>query len=59
MTLYQVDSPINREQRNNLNLTFEDIQLRFSNLQRQINILAGGQEVDKLLQRIEDTITKA
>lgn len=59
MALYTVDSPINREQRKNLNLTFADILRRFANLQMQIKVLAGGEEIDELLQRIEDTITNA
>lgn len=57
--LYRVDSPINREQLNNLNLTFEDILSRFTNLQRQINILTGGEEVELILERIEETIIQA
>jgi len=55
-TLYNVDSPINREQRNNINGTFEDILKRFQNLQRQINFLAGGEEVEQLLERIDKLI---
>lgn len=57
--LYNVDSPINREQRNNLNATFEDILRRFGHLQRQINILSGGQEVDEILTRLEQAIANA
>ncbi len=57
--LYQTDSPVDREQRMNLNGTWEDILKRFANLQRQINILAGGEEVDELLQRLNDAVDKA
>lgn len=57
--LYRVDSPIDREQRNNLNLTLEDILKRFNNLQRQINILTGDNDVDELINRIADALTNS
>lgn len=59
MALYEVDSPINRDGRNNLNNTFADILRRFANLQSQIKVLAGGEEVDELIQRINNTINSA
>lgn len=57
--LYNVDSPINREQRNNINSTFEDIQRRFSSLRNQIAILAGGADLEAIIQRLEDAINDA
>lgn len=57
--LYKVDSPINREQRNNINATFADILIRFTNLKYQISILSGGEDLDAVLQRIEDAISDA
>ncbi|MGE7113950.1 hypothetical protein [Lysinibacillus sp. NPDC047702] len=57
--LYNTESPIDRKRRNNINATWDDILSRFANLQRQINILAGGQEVDELIARIERAIEAA
>ncbi|MCT6925406.1 hypothetical protein [Metasolibacillus sp.] len=59
MTLYNTQSPITREERNNINATWQDILNRFNNLQRQINILAGDNDVDELIQRITDTVNNA
>jgi len=57
--LYNTESPIDRKRRNNINATWDDILSRFANLQRQINILAGGQEVDELIARLEQAIRAA
>ena len=57
--LYNVDSPITREQRNNLNATFIDIQNRLSNLRYQISILTGSSDLEEIINRIEQTITNA
>lgn len=57
--LYNTNSPLSREERINVNNTWQDILLRFANLQRQINILAGGAEVDELLQRLNDAVESA
>ena len=57
--LYNVDSPISREQRNNLNATFEDIQRRFSAVQIQIGILAGGEDLEQVLQSIQNALDTA
>ncbi|WP_042470678.1 pyocin knob domain-containing protein [Bacillus ndiopicus] len=59
MTLYNTKSPITREERNNINATWQDILNRFANLQYQIKLLAGGEEVNELLQRIETAIQNA
>jgi len=57
--LYRVDSPITREQRNNLNLTFEDIQRRFNNVRFQISILTGGSDLDQIVQDLENAVNAA
>lgn len=57
--MYHTESALGRNQRQFENATWEDILRRFANLQTQIKILAGGEEIDVLLQRIEDTITNA
>lgn len=57
--LYNTNSPLSREERINVNNTWQDILLRFANLQRQINVLAGGAEVDELLQRLNDAVESA
>uniref|UniRef100_UPI00129004FB hypothetical protein n=1 Tax=Metasolibacillus meyeri TaxID=1071052 RepID=UPI00129004FB len=59
MTMYNTNSPITREERVNINQTWDDILRRFNNLQRQINILAGDNDVDELIQRITDTLNNA
>lgn len=57
--LYNTNSPLSREERINVNNTWQDILLRFANLQRQINILADGEEVDVLLQRLNQAVDNA
>lgn len=57
--LYTVDSPITREQRNNINATFDDILRQFTSLRLQISILAGGADLEAIIERIEQTITNA
>lgn len=59
VTLYQVDSPINREQRNNINATFADILIRFTNLRYQISLLTGGEDLEETIRRIETAINNA
>lgn len=59
MTMYNTNSPITREERNNINATWQDILGRFANLQYQIKLLAGGEEVNELLHRIEKAIQNA
>lgn len=59
MDLYPTGNPINRTERSNINENWRRIIARFSEVQRQINVLSGGQEIDVLLQRIENAITNA
>lgn len=56
MTLYSTQSPITKDERVNINKTWDDILRRFNNLQRQINILAGDNDVDELIKRIQDAL---
>lgn len=57
--LYVVGNPIDRQERANLNLTFSDIQRRFSIIQRDLGVLAGNQEVQELINTINQAITNA
>ncbi|WP_431030058.1 glycosyl hydrolase family 28-related protein [Lysinibacillus sp. LZ02] len=61
MTVYldETSNPIDPEERVKINLNWRRIMGAFVNLQRQINILAGGQEVDELLARIDEAINNA
>ncbi|MCT6941451.1 MAG: hypothetical protein M3Z62_13575, partial [Metasolibacillus sp.] len=59
MTLYNTQSPITKDERVNINKTWDDILRRFNNLQRQINILAGDNDVDELIKRIQDALDSA
>lgn len=47
------------EERKKININWDRIMIGFSNLQDQIRFLAGGEEIDEILQRIEDAITNA
>lgn len=57
--LYNVDSPIDRGGRKNLNDTFADILRRFNNLQMQINILSGDSSVEDVLTELTKAIDNA
>lgn len=57
--LQETLSPINRDGRNRINENWQRIMAYFDTVQQQIKVLAGGTEVDELLQRIEDAITNA
>lgn len=57
--LYNVDSPIDRVRRKNLNDTFADILRRFNNLQMQINILSGDSSVEDVLTELTKAIDNA
>ena len=49
----------NRDQRNGINENWQRIKNGLSNLQGQIKILAGGEEVDELLKRLNDAVESA
>ncbi|UUV23835.1 MULTISPECIES: pyocin knob domain-containing protein [Lysinibacillus] len=49
----------NRNQRNGINENWQRIKNGLSNLQGQIKILAGGEEVDELLKRLNDAVESA
>lgn len=57
MPLYVVESPINRQQRENINNTFQDIRNRTSSLQNQINIIQGNDQVQVILDQLQAAIT--
>ena len=59
VVLNKTENPISRKERVKLNQNWDMIEQAFSDLQVQINILAGGKEVDELLQSIEDAIQRA
>lgn len=48
-----------QQERNKVNENWRRIMATFTNLQRQINILAGGEEVNELLQRLNDAVDSA
>lgn len=52
-------SPIDREGRNRLNDNWTRIMAYFDHVQLQIKALAGGQEVDELIARLEQAIANA
>ncbi|MED4699613.1 hypothetical protein P9436_11160 [Lysinibacillus capsici] len=57
--LEEMLSAWNQQERNKVNENWRRIMATFTNLQRQINILAGGEEVDELLQRLNDAVESA
>lgn len=57
--LYQTQASWSREERNRINENWQRITEGFSGIQRQINILAGGEEVDELLARIQQALQAA
>lgn len=57
--LNNTGNPITREERIKINENWDRIVSGLTKLQFQINILAGGQEVDDILKAIEDAIKRA
>lgn len=56
VSLHQTQASWSREERNRINENWQRIVESFSAVQKQINILAGGQEVDELLNQINTAI---
>ena len=52
VNLHQTQASWSRDERNRINENWQRIVESFSNVQRQINTLAGGKEVDELLNQI-------
>ncbi|AVK84453.1 hypothetical protein C3943_13165 [Lysinibacillus sp. B2A1] len=52
-------SPINKDGRDRINENWTRIMAYFDYVQSQIKVLAGGQEVDELITRLEQAIEKA
>ncbi|MFF2795394.1 methyl-accepting chemotaxis protein [Lysinibacillus xylanilyticus] len=59
INLHTTQSPVSRSERMKINENWQKIIEGLSRLQYQINVLAGGKEVEDLLQRIEDAINNA
>lgn len=57
--LYETLNPIDREQRRRINLNWTAISNRFSNLQGQVSVLAGGEDVEALINRINQGIVNS
>ena len=57
--LQETLSPINREGRDRINENWTRIMAYFDYVQSQVKVLAGGQEVDELITRLEQAIDKA
>ncbi|WP_342546133.1 glycosyl hydrolase family 28-related protein [Lysinibacillus sp. FSL K6-4013] len=57
--LNNTGNPINRDERNKINENWQRIIDGLTNLQMQIKVLAGGQEVDELIARLEKAIENA
>ena len=57
--LYNIDSPINSEQRNNINLTFQHIQSNLSKLNLQVSMISGDADFDAIIQRIDNATNAA
>ncbi|PJO40083.1 coiled-coil domain-containing protein [Lysinibacillus xylanilyticus] len=56
INLHTTQSPVSRSERMKINENWQKIIEGLSRLQYQINILAGGEEVDELIKRINDAI---
>ncbi len=56
INLHTTQSPVSRSERIKINENWQRIIEGLSRLQYQINILAGGEEVDELIRRINDAI---
>ncbi|MGE6515605.1 hypothetical protein [Lysinibacillus sphaericus] len=57
--LHTTGSPVSRAERKNINENWERIIDGLTRLQTQINVLAGGKEVDDLLKSVQDAIDNA
>lgn len=57
--LNNTGNPITRDERNKINENWQRIIDGLTNLQMQIKVLAGGQEVDELIARLEKAIENA
>lgn len=56
INLHTTQSPVSRSERIKINENWQRIIEGLSRLQYQVNILAGGEEVDELIKRINDAI---
>ena len=54
--LYNIDSPINSEQRNNINLTFQHIQSNLSKLNLQVSMISGDADFDAIINLLPNLV---
>jgi uncharacterized protein YukE len=59
LELHNTENPISNAERLKLNENWQRIISGYSYLQQQIKVLAGGKEVDELLQRLNDAVENA
>ncbi|MFJ7646939.1 hypothetical protein ACIQ1H_05295 [Lysinibacillus sp. NPDC097279] len=59
LELHDTENPISNAERLKINENWQRIISGFSYLQRQIKVLAGGADVDELLQRLNDAVENA
>lgn len=59
LELHNTENPISNAERLKLNENWQRIISGYSYLQQQVKVLAGGKEVDELLQRLNDAVESA
>ncbi|MGE8004390.1 collagen-like triple helix repeat-containing protein [Lysinibacillus sp. NPDC093216] len=59
LELHNTENPISNAERLKINENWQRIMSGYSYLQQQIKVLAGGAEVDELIQRLNDAIDNA
>ncbi|MFJ3386615.1 hypothetical protein ACIPKN_02810, partial [Lysinibacillus sp. NPDC086135] len=57
--LNNTGNPITREERIKINENWQRIMSGYTNLQMQINVLAGGEELEELIRRLNETVENA
>lgn len=57
--LNSIGNPITREERIKINENWQRIMSGYTNLQMQINVLAGGEELEELIRRLNETVENA
>lgn len=57
--LNSTGNPITREERIKINENWQRIMSGYTNLQMQINVLAGGEELEALIRRLNETVENA
>ncbi|MFJ8103368.1 right-handed parallel beta-helix repeat-containing protein [Lysinibacillus sp. NPDC096212] len=57
--LNSTENPITREERIKINENWQKIMSGYTHLQMQINVLAGGEELEELIRRLNETVENA